>query len=145
MASRPTIRDVDARWQDRVAATIDAASEQSRARARELRASMQLPEVLLWRELRGRKLSGLKFRRQHVLGPYFADFYCHELRLVIEVDGFESHRARQEHDRVRDNWMSARGLVVLRLSASLILDNMPRALWLIAERAKDLQLQSEPQ
>ena len=84
-------------------------------------------------------------RRQHVLGPYFADFYCHELRLVIEVDGFESHRARQEHDKARDDWMSTRGLTVLRLGATLILDNMRRALRVVAERAKDLQLQSDRQ
>ncbi len=47
---------------------------------------MSLPEVLLWQVLRTRP-SDLKFRRQHPSGAYVADFYCHEARLVIEVDG----------------------------------------------------------
>ena len=100
---------------------------------------MSMPEVLLWRELRGHKLDGLKFRRQHVLGPYIADFYCHELRLVVEVDGFEAHRNRVEADTVRDVWMTSRSLNVLRLGASLVLDNMPRALWMISEKARELK------
>ncbi len=130
------MRDLNAPWSDRADASADVKAEQSRDRARELRGKMLLPEVLLWQHLRGRKLGGHKFRRQHVLGPYFADFYCHELRLVVEVDGLESHRQRAGSDAVRDVWMKSRGLSVLRLGATLVLDNMPRALWLIAESAK---------
>jgi very-short-patch-repair endonuclease len=47
---------------------------------------MSLPEVLLWQALRARP-GGWKFRRQHPSGPYVADFYCHEARLIVEVDG----------------------------------------------------------
>ena len=139
MDPRPTIRDLNGSWSDRADASANAKAEESRDRARELRGKMLLPEVLLWQQLRGRKLDGHKFRRQHVLGSYFADFYCHELRLVVEVDGFDSHRHRTGSDSVRDEWMKSRGLSVLRLGATLVLDNMPRALWLIAERAKELR------
>lgn len=83
---------------------------------------MSLPEVLLWQRLRGRRCGDFKFRRQHVLGPYFADFYCHELRLVVEIDG-SSHNQRGEHDRARDAWMEARGLRVVRLLATEVLEN----------------------
>ncbi len=139
MPRRPTLRDPTAPWAERADASADAKSDASRARARELRGNMSLPEVLLWKELRGNKLNGLKFRRQHVLGPYTADFYCHELRLVVEVDGFEAHRNRIATDIARDAWMADRRLTVLRLGATLVLDNMPRALWLIAEKAKELK------
>lgn len=103
-----------------------------------MRAHMSLPEVLLWEELRGQRLLGLKFRRQHVLGPYFADFYCHELRLVVEVDGV-SHAARREHDENRDRWMHERGITVLRLSTGLVLEEMARTLKVIATEARRLR------
>jgi very-short-patch-repair endonuclease len=58
-----------------------------KARARELRKVMTPAEKMLWQQLRGRGLNGLKFRRQHPLGNLIVDFYCAEHRLVIEVDG----------------------------------------------------------
>jgi very-short-patch-repair endonuclease len=54
--------------------------------ARELRRSMSLPEGLLWRELRKRP-GRFKFRRQHPVGRYIADFYCPAVKLIVEVDG----------------------------------------------------------
>ena len=55
--------------------------------ARTLRKDQTEPERILWRHLRGKRLGGHKFRRQHPIKNYIADFYCHEARLVIEVDG----------------------------------------------------------
>ena len=55
-----------------------------------LRRNMTIPERLLWGKLHGGRLAGLKFRRQHPLDPYIVDFYCHEKRVVIELDG-DSH------------------------------------------------------
>ena len=57
---------------------------------RRLRSNMTGPETRQWSRLRARQLQGLKFRRQHGIGPYIADFYCPEQFLVIEVDG-DSH------------------------------------------------------
>lgn len=54
---------------------------------RELRQVSTEAEELLWQNLRNRKLNGLKFRRQHPLDKFLADFYCHEKKLAIEVDG----------------------------------------------------------
>ena len=86
-------------------------------KARALRRSMSLPEGMLWRELRLRP-GTLKFRRQHPLGPYIADFYCAAAKLVIEIDG-ESHAMgdRPGHDARRDAWMVAEGFRVVRFAA----------------------------
>jgi len=79
---------------------------------------MTWPEKILWARLRRNQVEGLRFRRQHPLGPYIADFYCHEAGLVVEVDGMYSHsHERIEHDRIRDRWMTERGIAVLRVSA----------------------------
>ena len=100
---------------------------QTIVRARELRRSMSLPEGLLWQVLRSRP-EGLKFRRQHPLGPYIADFYCPSARLVVEIDG-ESHSMgdRPEQDVRRDAWISEQGLRVLRVPAQVVLGDMQAA------------------
>ena len=87
-------------------------------RARELRRSLSLPEGLLWQVLRQRP-EGFKFRRQHPVGPYIADFYCPAAKLVIEIDG-QSHDAgnRPIHDERRDEWLREQGLSVAHFSAS---------------------------
>ena len=81
-------------------------------RARELRRTMSLPEVLLWQELRKRP-EGLRFRRQHPAGPYVVDFFCPARKLAIEVDG-EAHGYgdRPVRDRVRDDWLLGEGIKV---------------------------------
>ncbi|KQT31899.1 hypothetical protein ASG29_08425 [Sphingomonas sp. Leaf412] len=90
-------------------------------RARRLRRAMSLPEVLLWQRLR-RRAGEVKFRRQHPLAPYVADFYCPAARLVVEVDGEAHNRAdAPAHDARRDEWMRSRGLNVLRIAAADIL------------------------
>jgi len=82
-------------------------------RARELRQNQTPTEEILWIFLRGRRLRSAKFRRQHNIGRFIVDFYCHEARLVVELDG-EIHRQRQHRDAERDAWMNASGLTVLR-------------------------------
>jgi very-short-patch-repair endonuclease len=56
-------------------------------RAKDLKRGMTPAEKILWEELRGSKLDGHKFRRQHPIGKFIADFYCHEKKLVVELDG----------------------------------------------------------
>ena len=81
-------------------------------RARSLRQAATPAERHLWSVLRNSTL-GAKFSRQMPLGPYFADFLCRDLKLVIELDGM-SHETRADHDRARDAWMAAQGYRVLR-------------------------------
>ncbi len=85
------------------------------ARARKLRRLATPPEQLLWSVLRGRRLGGLKFRRQEPVGPYFVDFCCHEPRLVVEVDGM-SHDERGDYDRRRECYLDQEGYRVIRVT-----------------------------
>jgi very-short-patch-repair endonuclease len=80
-------------------------------------------EQKLWAALReNRKASNLKFRRQHPVGPYVADFYCHAQKLVIEIDG-ASHEGREEGDKKRDTYMQRCGLRVFRFTEKEACEN----------------------
>jgi very-short-patch-repair endonuclease len=83
--------------------------------ARSLRQRETKSESLLWAVLRGSQLNGLKFRRQHPIGPYFADFACVSRRLVIEIDG-GYHDAVGEADLNREAYLHAHGWKVIRFS-----------------------------
>jgi very-short-patch-repair endonuclease len=63
------------------------APESSFAKAKALRKDETQAEKILWAKLRNNQLKGYKFRRQHPIGLYIVDFYCHQLKLVIEIDG----------------------------------------------------------
>ncbi|MCC7388734.1 MAG: endonuclease domain-containing protein [Phycisphaerales bacterium] len=95
----------------------------SKIRALDLRHNTTTPERILWSRLRAGKCFGIKFRRQHPLGEYSADFYCHDAALVVEVDGL-IHGHQQAHDRQRDGWMRSRGLEVLRIPASRVTEDV---------------------
>ena len=103
----------------------------STIRARRLRRDETDAEKAIWRLLRNRQFSTLKFRRQHPVGPYFVDFYCHEKQLVIEIDGGQ-HSA--ERDRERTAYLEARGLTVLRFWNSDVLKN-PEGVWEVVRAA----------
>lgn len=81
--------------------------------ARHLRRSMTDAEYRLWRVLRNRAFGNCKFRRQHPIGPYIADFACVELGLVIELDGGQ-HVAGIRDDAARTRALAAHGYRVLR-------------------------------
>jgi very-short-patch-repair endonuclease len=80
---------------------------------RTLRKEMTDAEQTLWRILRARQISSLKFRRQHPFSDYILDFVCLENRLVIEVDGGQ-HAEQAEHDQLRTDKLQAAGFHVLR-------------------------------
>ena len=84
-------------------------------RARELRRTMTPAEARLWTRLRNRRLSGLKFRCQHPLGRYIADFYCAAHRLVVEIDG-GIHTTRAEADELRSENLEALSFRVIRFT-----------------------------
>jgi len=78
---------------------------------------MSPPEVKLWQFLRTRP-NGLRFRRQHPLGPYVLDFYCPTAHLAIEIDGPAHDMGdNPERDRRRDAWLAEQGITTLRLPA----------------------------
>ena len=97
------------------------ATGRSMASARRLRRKLSLPEMLLWQILRVKRRE-LRFRKQHAIGPFVADFYCPAARMVIEIDG-AVHDASQDADERRDAYMRSLGLRVVRIPAAEMLSN----------------------
>jgi len=95
-------------------------------RARELRQSGFLTADKLWQALRGRRLDGLKFRREHPVLGYFADFACEEARLIVEVDGL-SHtiEGAVDRDTHRQEAIEAAGWHLVRFSNRQVLEHLP--------------------
>jgi len=91
-------------------------------------------ERRLWYGLRKHGLGGLKFRRQVPLGPYIADFYCPQARLVVEADGV-SH-IDSPNDAARDAWMRKKGIRVFRVTNFDVLSNLEGVLIAIGEMAR---------
>ncbi len=102
--------------------------------ARHLRKFETNAEKLLWKELRKRKLNGVKFRRQHPLDSYIADFYCHEKRLVIELDG-SIHNAgeNKQYDDARSNDLNELGNRIIRFSNDEVEEGLEKVLEKIRE------------
>lgn len=92
--------------------------------ARELRKNQTPAEDVMWELLRNRQLADLKFRRQHQIGHYVVDFYCNELKLVVELDG-EVHTAdeAQKKDHKRDAYLQSMGFEVLRFENEVFLND----------------------
>jgi very-short-patch-repair endonuclease len=85
--------------------------------AQDLRKALTGAEEIMWNTLKNRKLGKLKFRRQHPIGSYIADFYCHELRLAIEIDGsIHKIEENKEYDEARTEELKKLGITVLRFT-----------------------------
>ena len=103
------------------------------ARARKLRRTMTHAERKLWNALRKKQLYGLRFRRQHPVPPYIADFYCHAHRLIVEVDGGQHFEPRQKaHDQARTAFLQQQGLRVIRFTNHEVETNLEGVLEAIA-------------
>ena len=92
---------------------------------RKLRNEMPKAEVLLWSELKGKKLYGFKLRRQYSIGIYVIDFYCTEKKLAIEIDG-PTHFTDDdvENDKLRQNEMEKLGIKFIRFTNDDIYGNI---------------------
>jgi very-short-patch-repair endonuclease len=101
-------------------------------RARELRQQQTSAEQILWECLRDRRFLNVKFRRQHNIGQFIADFYCNAARLVIELDG-KIHDSRKVEDLDRDQWMQANQLTVLRFTNDEVDENLTEVLEKVAQ------------
>ena len=90
--------------------------------ANSLKRNLTRAEKVLWNHLRNRKLDGKKFRRQHPIGPYIVDFYCHSHSLVIEVDGIIHEKEDiPSYDENRTQHLRSLGLSVVRVSNEEVL------------------------
>ncbi|MUP38439.1 endonuclease domain-containing protein [Labilibaculum euxinus] len=105
------------------------ASPEIHSRAKELRRNMTKSEKLLWTEIRNRKLNGLKFRRQHPINIFIADFYCHEIKLVIELDGnIHDSEENKEYDEGRTAELEYLGVKVIRFTNEEVINSMTNVL-----------------
>jgi very-short-patch-repair endonuclease len=84
--------------------------------AKDLRRNMTEAEKLLWNYLKA-GVQGLKFRRQHPIGIYIADFYCHKLKLIVEVDGkIHDLKDVKENDKIREDYLKEQGCIIIRFT-----------------------------
>jgi very-short-patch-repair endonuclease len=108
-------------------------------RARGLRQGQTDAETLLWSKLRNRQLNDLKFRRQRSIGPYFADFVCLEIGLVIELDGGQhAEDDAGSYDQKRASDMAALGFQTLRFWNNDVLSKTEAVLEKILQTAETL-------
>ena len=111
--------------------------------ARKLRKNSALAEVLLWQKLRNRQMHGYDFHRQKPIDNYIVDFFCHKLKLIIEIDG-ESHNNKSDEDMERQKRLETIGLHVLRSLDSDVKNNMKGVLEAIEEWIKRHEKQHTP-
>ena len=99
--------------------------------ARELRREQTPEEEAVWNCLRNRNFMELKFRRQHVIEGFVVDFYCHELRLAIEIDG-SVHNKQKDYDELRQMLIEAKDIRFIRITN----DEINRDMNILLERIK---------
>jgi very-short-patch-repair endonuclease len=106
-------------------------------RARAMRHQSALAEQKLWHFLRDRQLGGHKFRRQHVVAPFIADFYCHALKLIVELDG-DSHGDREAYDHQRTVYLTRDGFHVVRFLNDDVFHHLDAVLEAILDECEQL-------
>jgi len=113
--------------------------KETKEKRRELRKNLTEAEKALWKNLRGKRLEGLKFFRQYGIGAYIVDFYCPQRKLVIEVDGGQHFLEEgKNHDGQREKYMSSLGIRTLRFKNTDILNNLDGVWERIVEVTKEL-------
>lgn len=91
----------------------------------------------MWTYLKGRQLLGSKFRRQHPIGRYIVDFYCHDAKLVIEVDGgYHLDKLQQWVDADRTQFLESLGLKVIRFTNEQIMVDIERVVEIIRKELR---------
>ncbi|MEM6690583.1 MAG: DUF559 domain-containing protein [Planctomycetota bacterium] len=103
-------------------------------RAKSLRKTRTKAEGLLWSVLRSKQLSGLKFRRQHPVGPYFADLACVSRKLIIELDG-PYHDETPQEDLRRETYLRQQGWDVIRFHNDDVVNDIDSVLMAIASHS----------
>jgi very-short-patch-repair endonuclease len=107
---------------------------------RSLREDMPEAEVLVWKRLRRRQVEGCKFRRQYGVDVYVVDFYCPELKLVIEIDGDSHFRGDAPiYDAARQEFLEAIGMMVLRYTNHQVYQDLEGVIEMIALRIREMR------
>ena len=108
-----------------------------------LRQNLTKAERLLWSRLRNKQILGFRFKSQHPIAAYVADFYCHKVKLVIEVDG-KNHELQQQglHDKIRSEEMNGLKLTIIRFTNREVEDNLDKVVNIIEEQTRILVTRS---
>jgi len=93
------------------------------ALAKSFRKEMTLAEKCFWNACRKHQIANLHFRRQQIIDGFIADFYCNDLKLVVEIDG-GIHEEQKDYDKLRDQIINHHGIRVLRFSNEDVIKNM---------------------
>jgi very-short-patch-repair endonuclease len=101
--------------------------------AKQFRKSMTPSEKLIWNKLRDRRLLGYRFRRQQVILGFIVDFYCHELKFVIEIDG-QIHKQQKDYDHEREMILLKNNISVLRITNREVETQMPSVIDTISSK-----------
>ncbi|WP_262904367.1 endonuclease domain-containing protein [Christiangramia sediminis] len=105
---------------------------------KKLRKSLTPAEAFLWKQLQNKKLENRKFRRQHSIENYIADFYCPEERLVVELDGqVHFNEKTREYDKKRTEDLNELGIKVIRFENRLVFENLHSVLEEIKENFRN--------
>ncbi len=112
--------------------------------AESLRKNMTEAEKIVWDQLSNNKLE-VRIRRQHPLGNYIADFYCHKLKLVIEIDGgIHLSKENKDSDMNRDIMMTEYGIKILRFTNHQVLQNVEKVVEEVKMTIQELKREATP-
>ena len=116
------------------------APSDSFSKAQFLRRNETIAEKLLWEKLRNNQLGGLKFRRQHPVNIYIADFYCHKFKLIIELDGdYHDQEEQKQKDEVRTEVLRLNDLKIIRFKNEEVEQNINQVLITIKNKIEQLK------
>ncbi|HTA27029.1 MAG TPA: diphthine--ammonia ligase [Bacteroidia bacterium] len=106
-------------------------------KTRKLRRESTYTESLFWEVIRNGKVDGFKFRRQHPISSFIADFYCHEAKLIIELDG-DVHEVEEvkKRDKIRERVLIEYGLTILRFTNEEVLSDLDKVIEKVREYLK---------
>ena len=116
------------------------APSDSFSKAQLLRRNETKAEKLLWEKLRNNQLGGLKFRRQHPVNIYIADFYCHKIKLIIELDGdYHDQEEQKQKDEVRTEVLRLNDLNIIRFKNEEVEQDINQVLTTIKNKIEQLK------
>lgn len=112
----------------------------NKIRSRELRRKETKAEMILWKRLRNRQIEGLKFRRQHPIGYYISDFYCHEKKLIIELEGgVHEDKYQKDYDKLRKEEIEGWQYIIIYFKNEEIYNNLENVIDIIKETVNKIE------
>ena len=112
-------------------------------KAQKLRRNSTYAERLLWKYIKGKQLLGYQFSRQKPINEYIVDFYCNELKLIIEIDGI-SHNNKKEYDNKRNNTLKKLGFEIIRFDGYYLIKHIHNSIGMIISKINEIEQKTTP-